>query len=91
VASSLAPDAPSGCPSAIAPPFTLTFSMSGWNSFSHASTTEANASLISTASMSPMVSLARSRTFLVAGMGPVSMVTGSAPATAKLTNRARGV
>ena len=44
--------APIGWPSAIAPPFGLTVAMSGWSSFSQASTTEAKASLISTAAMS---------------------------------------
>ena len=44
--------APTGWPIAIAPPFGFTFSMSGLSSRSHASTTEANASLISTVSMS---------------------------------------
>ena len=57
----------------MAPPFTLTLLMSGWCSFSQASTTEANASLISTRSMSSSVSPARSRTLSVAGMGPVSI------------------
>ena len=69
VAASLVPEAPSGWPSAIAPPFTLTLSMSGLSSFSQASTTEAKASLISTRSMSSMVIPARSSTFFVAGMG----------------------
>ena len=35
--------------------------------------------------------MARSSTDLVAGIGPVSMVIGSLPATAKVWNRARGV
>ena len=46
----------------MAPPLGLTSSMLGWCSFSQASTTEAKASLISTASMSSSVSLARSST-----------------------------
>ena len=50
--SSRAPVAPSGWPSAIAPPFTLTRARSASSSFCHASTTDANASLISTRSMS---------------------------------------
>ena len=54
-----APEQPSGCPRAMAPPFTLTRPMSGWRSFSHASTTEAKASLISTRSMSSIVRPAR--------------------------------
>src|SRR5439155_1190696 len=75
----------------MAPPLTLTLSMSGWCSFSHASTTDANASLTSNRSMSSTFRPARCRTFSVAGMGPVSMVTGSTPARAKVWNRARGV
>ena len=39
----------------MAPPFGFTFSMSGLISFAHASTTEANASLISNVSMSSIV------------------------------------
>src|SRR5271154_2778843 len=64
----------------MAPPLGLTSSMLGWCSFSHASTTEAKASLISTASMSSSVNLARSNTVVVAGGGPVSIVTGATPA-----------
>ena len=86
-----APEHPSGWPSAIAPPFTFTFSMSGWCSFAHASTTGANASLISTRSISSSVMPARSSTFDVAGIGPVSIITGSTPASANVWNRARGV
>jgi hypothetical protein len=65
--------------------------MSGCSSFSHASTTEANASLISMRSMSSIVMPARSSTLCVAGIGAVSMRRGSAPASAKFTKRARGV
>ena len=74
----------------MAPPLGFTISMLGWCSFSQASTTEAKASLISTASMSSSVSLARSSTVVVAGIGPVSIVTGSTPASAKAWKRARG-
>ena len=76
---------------AMAPPLTLTFSMSGWCSFSHARTTDANASLISMRSMSSRESLDFSSTNVVAGMGAVSMITGSLAATAKVWNRALGV
>ena len=75
----------------MAPPFTFTFAMSGWCSFSHASTTDANASLISTRSMSSMRQPARSSTLVVAGIGPVSIITGSTPASANVWKRARGV
>ncbi len=74
----------------MAPPLTLTFDMSGWCSFSHASTTGANASLISTRSISSIDIPARSSTFAVDGMGPVSINTGSTPATANEWKRARG-
>ena len=60
----------------MAPPFTLTLLMSGWCSFSQASTTEAKASLISTRSMSSRASLDFVSTRVVAGMGAVSMMTG---------------
>src|SRR4029078_3166918 len=56
------PEQPSGWPRAMAPPLTLTFSMSGWCSFSHANTTDANASLISVRSIWSIVMPARSRT-----------------------------
>ena len=52
------------------------------SSFFHASTTLAKASLISTKSMSSIERPAFSRTFLVAGIGPVSIVIGSVPARA---------
>ena len=64
--------------------------MSGWNSRSQASTTEAKASLISTTSMSSSDSLALASTSSVAGMGAVSMICGSLAATAKVWKRARG-
>jgi hypothetical protein len=86
-----APEPPVGWPMAMAPPLTFTRDMSGWCSFSQASTTEAKASLISTRSMSSSVSLAFWSTRVVAGMGAVSMMTGSLAATAKVWNRARGV
>ena len=66
-------------------------SILGWNSFSQAKTTEANASLISTMSISDIDNLARSRTLRVAGIGAVNMYRGSSPANEKFTKRARGV
>ena len=65
--------------------------MSGCNSFSHARTTDANASLISVRSMSAMVRPARCNAFCVAGIGAVSMSCGLSPARPKFTKRARGV
>src|SRR5713101_5078485 len=73
------PVAPSGCPIAIAPPLGLTPAMSGRNSRSHASTTEANASLISTTEMSRICNPLSSRSLLVAGIGPVIIRTAEAP------------
>src|SRR4051812_41822789 len=54
-------------------------------------TTAAKASFISTRSMSSTVSPAFASALRVAGAGPVSMITGSAPDTAALRIRARGV
>ncbi len=54
-------------------------------------TTPANASLISTRSMSSMASPALASALRVAGAGPVSMMVGSEPETAAETMRARGV
>ena len=87
----MAPVAPSGWPIAIAPPLTLSFSSGMFRSFWNFSTTEANASFSSNRSMSSTVRPARSSTFLVAGVGPVSMMIGSAPLVAVATMRARGV
>ena len=67
---SRAPVLPTGWPSAIAPPLTLTRSGSGWCTLSQDSTTEANASLTSNRSMSPMVMPLRSSTRSVAATGP---------------------
>src|SRR4051795_10764763 len=86
-----APVEPSGCPSAIAPPLTLTRSMSGLCSRCQAATTGANASLISNRSMSLIVIPLRSRIFVVAGIGPSSINTGSQPTVVWSTIRARGV
>src|SRR6185437_13794776 len=87
----MAPVAPSGWPIAMAPPLTLSFSSGMFRSFWNFSTTDANASLISTRSMSSRVRPARSSTLRVAGVGPVSMMTGSAPLVAVATTRAGGV
>ncbi len=81
---------PVGWPMAMAPPFGFTRAMSGWNSLSQASTTEAKASLISTRSMSSRESFALASTNSVAGIGAVSMIWGSLAATAKVWKRARG-
>jgi hypothetical protein len=88
---SLAPVDPSGCPSAMAPPFTLTRSMSGSSSRRQAASTDANASFTSKRSMSPIFIPLRSSSFFVAGIGPVSMITGSTPTVVWSTIRARGL
>ena len=85
-----APDAPSGCPRAMAPPFTFIFAGSAPSSFNHASGTDANASLTSKRSMSSTVSPAFASSFLVAGIGAVSIIRGSSAARVNWTNRARG-
>src|SRR5204862_3708630 len=84
------PVAPSGWPIAIAPPLTLTFSMSRPMSLTNRSTTAANASLISTRSRSSTPMPAFASAFLEAGAGPVSMIVGSAPLTAVTRIRALG-
>ena len=65
-------------------------SMSGFSSRSHASTTDANASLISTVSKSAIASPVRSSRRRVASIGPVSISTGSTPTRHWSTMRARG-
>jgi len=72
-----APLAPSGCPCAMAPPLGLIFSIGTFNVFFHDKTTEANASLVSNTSMSLMLNPDFSSAFLVAGMIPSNIMTGS--------------
>src|SRR6476661_5117186 len=91
VVANLAPEAPSGCPSATAPPDGFTHSASAPVSASHAKTTGTNASLTSKVSISPMPSPARSKAFAVAGIGPVRFMIGSEPTTTLDTIRASGV
>ena len=75
----------------MAPPLGFVFSRSAPTSLAHASTTEANASLISNVSMSPIDRPVRSSRRCVASIGPVSMSTGSTPTRQVSTMRARGV
>ena len=65
--------------------------MSGSSSRRQAATTGANASLISTRSMSSIVIPLRSSSLRVAGIGPSSIFTGSQPTVVWSTIRARGV
>ena len=87
----MAPVAPKGCPSAMAPPLTLTLSWGTPSLFIHIKGTTANASLTSNRSMSPISMPAFARALRVAGTGPVSMMIGSSPHTAMLRTRARGL
>src|ERR1700691_4157699 len=64
-----APEAPIGCPSATAPPLTLTLSSSMPSTRIELSVTEANASLISHTSMSSAFRPALSSAFLAAEAG----------------------
>mmetsp|Transcript_16556 Transcript_16556/g.52805 ORF Transcript_16556/g.52805 Transcript_16556/m.52805 type:complete len:322 (+) Transcript_16556:61-1026(+) len=86
-----APEAPSGCPSAIAPPLLLVIARSRPSSFSQARYWAAKASLISTRVMSASVRLARRSASLIAGTGPMPITLGSTPTLAYDTTRARGV
>ena len=69
------------------PPLGLTRSQFGSTSRPHDSTTLANASLISITSRSSMPRPVRRRTCSVAGITPVSISTGSTPASANPANR----
>ena len=75
----------------MAPPLTLTFSTSTASSLCQARTTEAKASFTSNTSMSRTVRPLRCRTDRVAGMGPVSIMTGSEPTSIESTMRARAL
>src|SRR2546422_9123040 len=84
------PDAPIGCPSAIAPPLTLTFFVSQPICRFTAIACAAKASLISIKSRSFGSQPARDRQRLEAGTGPIPMYFGSTPAEAKALMRAMG-
>src|SRR5437667_7426202 len=77
------PEAPIGCPSAIAPPLTLTFFVSQPICRFTAIACAAKASLISIKSRSFGSQPARERQRLDAGTGPMPMYFGSTPAEAK--------
>ena len=83
---------PSGCPSAMAPPFGLTCAASSGRPSrrSTASACEAKASLSSITSKSPIESPSRAISFSEAGAGPMPMMRGGTPATAAPSIRARG-
>src|SRR5919107_4563483 len=86
-----APVAPKGWPWAMAPPQGFTRSMSGASSSAQERTTEAKASFISIQSRSSMPSPAFSSARRVAGMTPVSCMTGSSPMATRARKRALGV
>src|SRR5216684_707810 len=86
------PEAPSGWPSAMAPPLGLTFSASSarpsWRSTASAWAAKASLSSIVSKSRNVMPSLAKS--FCVAGTGPIPMTRGGTPADTVPRMRARG-
>eukprot|EP01137_Pigoraptor_chileana_P003279 Opistho-2@43240 len=85
------PEAPSGWPRAMAPPLVLVLSLLRPSSFSHARYCAANASLISTRSISEILSPALWRAPVMAATGPMPMILGSHPLTCHETRRARGL
>lgn len=74
-----APLAPIGCPSAMAPPLTFTFSESKPRFFPTARNCAANASLASMRSISASCSPASCNAFCVAGTGPIPINAGGTP------------
>src|SRR5436309_6994546 len=74
------PDAPIGCPMAMAPPLTLIFDVSQPISLLTPIACAANASLISIRSRSRAVHPAFLRQSWLAGTGPIPMILGSTPA-----------
>ena len=85
------PLAPSGCPIAMAPPFTFTFSISKPSSCIQAILCDAKASFNSIRSRSATVIFARCNAFSVAGTGPMPIIEGSTPLTAMLHTVAMGI
>src|SRR5258705_13916718 len=77
---------PSGCPSAIAPPFTLTFSGSNPNVLITASDWAANASFNSITSISASVRQAIRRALGIAKTGQMPISSEEQPAVAFATN-----
>ena len=83
-----APLIPRGCPSAIAPPFGLTFSLSSGkpNSRVTASACAAKASFNSKRSMFFTERFNLRKSFRIAGIGPMPISLGSTPAVAVATS-----
>ena len=78
---SFPPVQPSGCPSAIAPPFTFTISGFSPNSFITATACDANASFNSICSMSSNFNPTYFSAIGTASTGPIPICFGSTPAT----------
>ena len=85
-----APVIPKGCPTAIDPPWGLSFSKSTPSSRAEGITWAAKASLISTMSMSSIVMPAWSSACFEASMGPSPMISGFSADTPVATIRADG-
>mmetsp|Transcript_2204 Transcript_2204/g.5966 ORF Transcript_2204/g.5966 Transcript_2204/m.5966 type:complete len:230 (+) Transcript_2204:2367-3056(+) len=85
-----APLMPSGCPIAMAPPFTFTMSRLSLSLSMQYSACDPKASLISKRSISSTPRPAFSNTAGMATAGPIPITLGSTPATAKARNVARG-
>mmetsp|Transcript_27290 Transcript_27290/g.67045 ORF Transcript_27290/g.67045 Transcript_27290/m.67045 type:complete len:272 (+) Transcript_27290:59-874(+) len=87
VATHRAPVAPSGCPSAMAPPFTFTFSGSRLSFSAQYVAWDANASLSSNRSTCSTVMPALRTASGMATAGPMPITLGSTPTAAKDTKR----
>lgn len=85
------PEAPVGCPNEIAPPFMLVLSISISNSLAQARNCAANASLISTRSISLMDRPALCKACCIAETGPIPIISGAHPVIPYDTSLARGV
>src|SRR5688572_18541112 len=85
------PDAPIGCPIAIAPPLTFTLDVSQPRPLFTAQAWAAKASFDSMRSRSAALQPAFFSAAREAGMGPVPMIFGSTPALAQDAIRARGL
>ncbi len=85
-----APEAPIGCPSAIAPPLTLTLSCGNCNSRFTAIDCAAKASFNSKISTSSITLLERFKALRIASTGPMPIIEGATPLAPKLSNTAIG-
>ncbi|CAG5083230.1 Protein of unknown function [Cotesia congregata] len=83
------PEAPKGCPRAIAPPLTFNLLISRPKSLTQARVCAPKASLISTSSRSLRVFLDSFKRCLIAGAGPIPMILGSTPTVVYPYKRAR--